>query len=176
PPLGIAKSTHQLIWASIEERHHIRFFYDGKERITEPHDYGIQNGRVRLLVYQFAGRSNSERLPAWRLVDIAGMSEIEVLETTFPGNRPAPSGQHQLGSDFHPRRRAEELNVKAPPSCKQRGKAGATGCPDNRRIQFPIRKRGSHVTARAEVADLQCHDAVGTEAIFRLSKKSIQRA
>ena len=81
-----------------------------------------------------------------------------------------------LGSDFHPRRRAEELNVKAPPSCKQRGKAGATGCPDNRRIQFPIRKRGSHVTARAEVADLQCHDAVGTEAIFRLSKKSIQRA
>ena len=94
PPLGIAKRTHQLIWASIEERHRIRFFYDGKERVTEPHDYGIQNGRVRLLVYQFAGRSNSGRLPAWRLVDIAGMTEIEVLETTFRGYRPPPSGQH----------------------------------------------------------------------------------
>jgi hypothetical protein len=94
PPPGVIKSTHKLIWTSIEERRHVRFLYDGKERVSEPHDYGIQKGRVRLLLYQFAGESNSGRLPAWRLVDVAGMSELEVLDTTFPGNRPAPSGQH----------------------------------------------------------------------------------
>jgi len=94
PPPGIAKITHQLIWTSIEERCHIRFFYDGKRRVAEPHDYGVQNGKVRLLVYQFAGKSNSGRLPAWRLVEVDGISELQILNTTFPGNRPAPSGQH----------------------------------------------------------------------------------
>jgi hypothetical protein len=59
-----------------------------------PTTNGIQNGRVRLLVYQFAGESNSGRLPAWRLVDVEGMAELTILSTNFPGNRPAPSGQH----------------------------------------------------------------------------------
>jgi hypothetical protein len=94
PSLGIIKALHDLIWASIETRHHVSFVYDGKRRIAEAHDYGLQNGRVRLLVYQFAGESNSGRLPAWRLVDVDGISELKVLDTTFPGNRPAPSGQH----------------------------------------------------------------------------------
>ena len=79
---------------AIQTKRLLRFKYKDQERVAEPHDYGIQNGRVRLLVYQFAGRSNSGRLPAWRLVDIAGMTEIEVLETTFRGYRPPPSGQH----------------------------------------------------------------------------------
>jgi hypothetical protein len=93
PPPGIAKSRHKLIWTSIEKRHHVCFFYDGKERISEPHDYGIQNGRVRLLVYQFGGESKSGRLPAWRLVDVEGISKLKILNTTFPGNlvsRPVP--------------------------------------------------------------------------------------
>jgi hypothetical protein len=94
PPPGIAKSTHKLIWTSIEERRHVRFFYDARERISEPHDYGIQNGQVRLLVFQFSGESNTGRLPAWRLVGVDGISELKILSTTFPGNRPAPSGQH----------------------------------------------------------------------------------
>src|SRR4051794_7540996 len=70
PPLGIIKAMHDLIWTSIENRHHVSFIYDGKRRIAEAHDYSLQNGRVRLLVYQFAGESNSGRLPAWRLVDV----------------------------------------------------------------------------------------------------------
>jgi hypothetical protein len=94
PPPGIAKSTHKLIWTSIEGRRHVRFFYDAKERISEPHDYGVQNGQVRLLVYQFGGESNTGRLPAWRLVDVNRISELKILNTIFPGNRPAPSGQH----------------------------------------------------------------------------------
>jgi|SRR5436189_1291825 len=93
-PTGISKSTHEQIWTAIEGCHHVRFVYDGKKRVAEPHDYGIQNGRVRLLVYQFADESNSGRLPAWRLVDVDGISELKLFDTTFPGNRPAPSGQH----------------------------------------------------------------------------------
>jgi hypothetical protein len=83
-----------LLWTAITQRRQIRFWYDGKERIAEPHDYGIQNGRPRLLVYQIGGQSNSGRLPAWRLVDLASMSRLEILDRTFPGGRPASGRRH----------------------------------------------------------------------------------
>src|SRR5882672_4790603 len=39
-----------LRWA-IEHRYLIRLVYHNKERIVEPHDYGILNGTVKLLAY-----------------------------------------------------------------------------------------------------------------------------
>ena len=90
------QSIDELLRAAISQKRKIRFFYGGTERIAEPHDYGIQNGKARLLAYQTGGRSNSGRLPAWRLVDVDGMTQLEVLEKTFSGNRPALSGRrHQ---------------------------------------------------------------------------------
>jgi hypothetical protein len=89
-------SIDELLRAAITQRRQIRFCYGGTERIAEPHDYGIQNGKTRLLAYQIGGRSNSGHLPAWRLVDVDGMTQLEVLEKTFSGNRPALSGRrHQ---------------------------------------------------------------------------------
>jgi hypothetical protein len=88
-----SQSIDELLRVAIAQRRQIRFWYEGKERIAEPHDYGIQKGKVRLLAYQTGGRSNSGPLPAWRLVDVSGMTQLEVLEKTFPGNRPAPSGR-----------------------------------------------------------------------------------
>lgn len=93
-PPGISKALHSSIWMAIEKRHLVRFIYHGKDRIAEPHDYGIQNGRVRLLSYQLRGETTQGPLPQWRLTDLDGISEFKVLDTTFPGNRPAPSGQH----------------------------------------------------------------------------------
>jgi len=87
------QSIDQLIRAAITDRRLIRFWYNGQERIAEPHDYGIQNGKPRLLAYQVGGQSNSRPLPAWRLVNVSGMTQLEVLQRTFAGNRPAPSGR-----------------------------------------------------------------------------------
>jgi hypothetical protein len=94
-PHDVPDDLNQLIRASISERRRVRFWYGGKERIGEPHDYGIQNGKTRLLVYQIGGQSSSGKLPAWRLVDVSGISKLEILDKTFAGNRTAPSGRHQ---------------------------------------------------------------------------------
>ena len=67
----------------------------GKPRIAEPHDYGVQKGLVRLFCYQIGGQSTSGSLPDWRLLEVPEMSEIEVLNETFPGSRSIPSNQHQ---------------------------------------------------------------------------------
>jgi len=89
------QSTDELLRTAITQRRQIRFWYDGKERIAEPHDYGIQNGRPRLLAYQIAGQSNSGRLPAWRLVDVAGMTRLEILDRKFSGGRLASGRRHK---------------------------------------------------------------------------------
>ena len=90
----VRPEVDQLVRSAISRRKQIRFQYKGKERISEPHDYGIQNGRTMLLTYQLSGQSNTGRLPAWRWIDVAGISDLEILPHTFRGNRPAPSGKH----------------------------------------------------------------------------------
>lgn len=87
-------SIHDPLCAAIYTRHKISFNYQGKLRIAEPHDYGMQNGQARLLSYQTGGQSGSGGLPDWRWFDVAKMSDFKVLDETFPGNRPAPSGRH----------------------------------------------------------------------------------
>lgn len=84
----------QLLRSAISRRRLIRFWYDDRERISEPHDYGVQNGKVRLLTYQIGGASNTGRLPAWRWIDVEKVPAIEVLDRVFAGRRDAPSGQH----------------------------------------------------------------------------------
>jgi hypothetical protein len=87
--------TDQLIRTAIAQRHLIRFELGGLPRIAEPHDYGDMNGTLRLFVFQVGGESRSGRLPDWRLVSLDNASSFELLERTFPGPRPVPSGHHQ---------------------------------------------------------------------------------
>jgi hypothetical protein len=90
----VRPEVDQLLRIAISQRRQIRFRYKGKERISEPHDYGTQNGRAVLLTYQLAGESNTGRLPGWRWMNVDEMVELEVLENTFSGSRLAPSGKH----------------------------------------------------------------------------------
>lgn len=83
----------QLLREAIKTQHLIRFQYKNQERIAEPHDYGIQNGIVRLFRYQVGGRS-SGKLPGWRMFDVPGMRDCKMLEKEFAGNRETPSGTH----------------------------------------------------------------------------------
>jgi hypothetical protein len=82
-----------LFRTAIEEKRLIRLRYKEKERVVEPHDYGIHNGVVKVFVYQVAGSSN-HRLPNWRWMEEDLISEIHLLNRTFPGGRPIGSGKH----------------------------------------------------------------------------------
>jgi hypothetical protein len=94
PIVELPQPLDNLLRIAITQRRKIRFWYAGKERIAEPHDYGVQKGQLRLLAYQVAGQSSSGRLPNWRWIDVSRIKDLEVLDQTFDGNRPAPSGQH----------------------------------------------------------------------------------
>lgn len=87
--------VHQIILQAIGEIRLLRFIFGGKERIVEPHDYGIQKGLIRLFGYQIGGESTTGRLPAWRLMEVAKMSEVEMLDQTFSGSRGDSSQQHR---------------------------------------------------------------------------------
>jgi hypothetical protein len=78
---------------AIEERRIVRLRYRGKERIVEPHDYGIHKGKAKLLAYQIAGES-SGRLPNWRWMDCEAIWGIHVLDQRFAGGRGASTEKH----------------------------------------------------------------------------------
>lgn len=82
-----------LLRTAIETKHMVQLRYQEKERIVEPHDYGIQNGAIKLLAYQVGG-SSSGKLPNWRWMDAELISDVRLLNRTFPGGRAAPSGKH----------------------------------------------------------------------------------
>jgi hypothetical protein len=82
-----------LIWAAIEQKRLLRFRHKARERIIEPHDYGIRNGITKLFGYQVAG-SSSRKLPTWQWAEQDLMFDIEMLDRTFPGGRPSKSGRH----------------------------------------------------------------------------------
>lgn len=82
-----------LIVDAIKQRRLIRLVYKNRERIVEPHDYGIHNGSAKLLAYQVGG-SSTHKLPNWRWLELNLISKIQLLDKTFPGGRSTPSGKH----------------------------------------------------------------------------------
>jgi hypothetical protein len=95
----VDQKLDQLLKNAIENKHLIRFRYKSSERIVEPHDYGIQNGIVRLFCWQVGGKS-SGRIPGWRMFDIEGMQDCNLLDTHFPGNREVSGKHHRWDEVF----------------------------------------------------------------------------
>lgn len=83
----------RLLRTAIGQTRLLRLRYRNKLRIVEPHDYGVHRGVVKLLTWQIAGASSSP-LPNWRWMEIGLISGAELLDQTFPGGRPTPSGKH----------------------------------------------------------------------------------
>jgi hypothetical protein len=46
-------NINPVIWKAIEQKHLLRFRHKNRERIVEPHDYGIHKGVIKL--YLFTG-------------------------------------------------------------------------------------------------------------------------
>jgi Fic family protein len=78
----------QLRYA-IANRRLLQLRYNGAIRVVEPHDYGIQKGVERLLVYQLRGpvRQPKRSVTGWRLLDLSKIEECTVLDERFPGSR-----------------------------------------------------------------------------------------
>jgi|SRR5579884_2345708 hypothetical protein len=90
-----------LIVKAIEGARLIRLMYHDKERILEPHDHGILNGSVQLLGWQTAG-SSSREIPNWLLMKTDEISDLTLLDETFPGGRPTASGRaYPMGRALH---------------------------------------------------------------------------
>ena len=105
--MAVDQKLDQLIYTAVENKHLLRFRYKGNERIVEPHDYGSQSGVVRLFCWQVGGQSGN-RIPGWRLFDVGGIRNCEMLDRHFAGNREIPSGKHH---------RWDEVFIRlAPPS------------------------------------------------------------
>ncbi len=82
-----------ILWKAIDEARLIQLRYKGKERIVEPHDYGIHKGTAKLFGYQIGG-SSSQKLPNWRWMEQDQITNLRILDRTFAGGRAAPSGKH----------------------------------------------------------------------------------
>jgi len=78
----IDPNINPLIWTAIEQKRLLRFRHKNRERIVEPHDYGIHNGVIKLFGYQVAG-SSSRKLPTWRWAEQDLMSDIHMLDRPF---------------------------------------------------------------------------------------------
>ena len=101
----VERKVNPLLRKAIEEKRLIRLRYKDRERIVEPHDYGIRKDNVMLLAWQTEG-SSSNKLPGWRWMEVDMISDIELLNQTFRGGRPAPSGVHQEWQEVFIRARA----------------------------------------------------------------------
>jgi hypothetical protein len=97
--MAVDQRLDQMLRSAIENKRLIRFRYKGSERIVEPHDYGVQNGIVRLFCWQVGGRSNN-RIPGWRMIDVEGMQDCEVLDKRFAGNREVQGKHHRWDEIF----------------------------------------------------------------------------
>ena len=91
--MGTQSACDAPLRRAIANKRLIRFFYNSKLRVAEPHDYGIKNGALKLLVYQVGGQSTSV-VRGWKLLDVVKIEDLEVLDRTFPGTRSRPAQHH----------------------------------------------------------------------------------
>jgi len=80
---------------AITNRRLVEVCYSGTTRIAEPHDYGVQIGRERLLMFQLRGPARRGKTPTgWRLLELSKIEALTVLEETFTGSRGQSHAAH----------------------------------------------------------------------------------
>jgi hypothetical protein len=99
------QSLDTSIRFAIAHQRLIEVRYSGAVRLAEPHDYGIQKGVERLLVYQLRGPARASRQSAtgWRLLDTSKIEGCAVLEERFGGSRGRSHRNHLAWDVVHAR-------------------------------------------------------------------------
>jgi hypothetical protein len=82
-----SNSRQMLLHDAIDARRTVRFSYQGRIRIVEPHVLGTKDGRLQVLTRQVGGHSSSGGLPDWRRFFVDELYNPEMLPETF-GVRP----------------------------------------------------------------------------------------
>jgi hypothetical protein len=92
---GIPQSIEGRIRFAITHKRLIKVAYNGVLRVAEPHDYGAINRVDRLFIFQLrGGRPLSAGKTPWRLLDVAKIESLEVLDEEFGGSRHASGQRH----------------------------------------------------------------------------------
>ena len=93
--LNISSKTDKIrgtLWASIQARRIIEFYYHGGYRVVEPFALGIVMyggaDNESLLCYQMSGYSDLNEAVGWKLYRTSEMENIEVKREQFSGDRP----------------------------------------------------------------------------------------
>jgi len=73
---------------AIKNKNVIEFYYEGEQRIVEPHCYGETTaGNEGLRAYQIGGYSSSGKF-GWKMYDLGKAEDIVVTDRPFDGPRP----------------------------------------------------------------------------------------
>lgn len=73
---------------AISQKRLVGFMYGGFYRVVEPYLLGVYKNKMQLLCFQVGGESGSGRLPEWRRMNLAEISELRILPEVFVGVRP----------------------------------------------------------------------------------------
>ena len=74
---------------AIRERRLLGFVYHDRQRIVEPHIYGLADtGNEILSTYQIAGESRTGRVFGWHTFNLSGARHILMGRPRFHGPRP----------------------------------------------------------------------------------------
>ena len=80
---------NQAICEAIRNRAVLEFYYDGQNRIVEPHAHGLSTaGNNVLRCYQIEGGSISGKVPGWKLMDVSKIKSLKKTERRFSRPRP----------------------------------------------------------------------------------------
>ena len=72
---------------AIQNQQLLRFFYDGGERVVEPHCYGqTTKGNEAIRAFQVRGYSSTGTL-GWKMFKLSEAMSLEVLEEVFENTR-----------------------------------------------------------------------------------------
>lgn len=72
---------------ALQNQQLLRFYYDGGERVVEPHCYGqTTKGNEAIRALQVRGYSSTGTL-GWKVFKLAAATSIEVLEEVFENPR-----------------------------------------------------------------------------------------
>jgi hypothetical protein len=92
----------ESICDAIKSRAVLVFFYDGGERVVEPHCHGISTaGHEVLRAYQVSGFSRSSEELGWRLFDVDKMGATAQNGQTFAENRSDYNPQDPQMTEIH---------------------------------------------------------------------------
>ena len=93
---------NQTICDAIAGRNLLQISYNGGMRTIEPHCHGISTaGNESLRAFQTGGHSNSGKPVDWKMITVAKILSINIMQERFVANRPGYNPNDKGMSSVH---------------------------------------------------------------------------